>query len=328
MNRHATPDELARLGAVNLRPRKAARVSRHLTACARCTELNDQLSSVPTLLSSLRFPQMPASVSTRIDSILAVEAAQRVAAEPATEAGRGDLPVRAGRRRATPKPDRQGARRPAWTLPVPATRVLATAAAIVLVAIGGYEIASHTGGAAISSSSGAGAAAQTPFSSQVSFGGSVTYRQNGSAAAIEMGSSDTNFQATTLAGQAEAAVNVAKVDGVRSHPVTGDSSLAASPASSLTTPTSTGASGRLAGPANMSLASQLAGCIDRVIARGQVVLLVERAKFENKPATILVTAPAALSGTAAPKEAEIWALGQACSAANSDVLDHVKVARL
>jgi hypothetical protein len=55
---------------------------------------------------------------------------------------------------------------------------------------------------------------------------------------------------------------------------------------------------------------------------------VERANFEGKPATILVTAPASVSGTTSSKEAEIWALGEACSATNSDVLDHVKVARL
>jgi hypothetical protein len=41
-----------------------------------------------------------------------------------------------------------------------------------------------------------------------------------------------------------------------------------------------------------------------------------------------VTVPAALSGTNPPREAEIWALGNACSGTNSDVLDHVKVARL
>jgi hypothetical protein len=56
--------------------------------------------------------------------------------------------------------------------------------------------------------------------------------------------------------------------------------------------------------------------------------MVERAKFEGKAATILVAAPASVSRTSPPREAEIWALGDACSATSSDVLDHVKVARL
>lgn len=328
MNRHATLDELASLGADNLRPRKAARINRHVATCARCTEVSDRLSSVPALLCSVPFPQMPANLSARIDSVLAAEAAQRVAAEPATEAARGDLPVRAGRRRPAPRLDWHRARRPAWTLSVPATRVIATAAAIIVVAVGGYEIASHTAGTAISpsSSAGAGAAQPTPFSSQVSFGGSVTYQQNGSAAAIQMGSSSANFQPATLVDQAQAAVTAAQGEGVHSHAVK-NSSLA-TPTSSFAISSSRAASGSLAGPGTISPGSQLAACMNRVITPGQVVLLVERAKFENKPATILVTAPAALSGTTPPKEAEIWALGSACSASNSDVLDHVKVARL
>jgi hypothetical protein len=63
MNRHATLDELANLGADNLRPRKAARVNRHVATCAKCSEVSDQLSSVPAVLSSVPFPQMPASLS-------------------------------------------------------------------------------------------------------------------------------------------------------------------------------------------------------------------------------------------------------------------------
>jgi len=327
MNRHATLDELASLGADNLRPRKAARINRHVATCAKCTEVTDGLSSVPALLSSVPFPQMPASLSARIDSVLAAEAAQRVAAEPATEAGRRDLPVRARRRRPVPTRDWHRALRPAWTLSVPATRVLATAAAIVVVAVGGYEIASHTAGTAISPSTSAGAAAQpTPFSSQVSFGGSVTYQQNGSAAAIQMGASSTNFQPATMTDQAQAAVAAAQGEGVHSHAL--ENGTLATPASSFAISSNKAAAGSLAGPGTLAPGSQLAACMDRVLTPGQVVLLVERAKFENKPATILVTAPAALSGTNPPKEAEIWALGDACSATNSDVLDHVKVARL
>ena len=320
MNRHATLDDLARLGVDNLRQRKAAKVSRHLATCSKCTELNNQLASVPALLSSVQFPEMPASLSTRIDNVLAAEAAQRIAAEPATEAGRRDLPVRTARGRSQPERDRHRTAWPVWRLPVPATRVVATAGAIIVVGLGGYEIASHAGSSAISSTSSAEghAAVQTPFASQVSFGPSVTYQQNGSSKTVETVTAGTNFSSSTLAGQAEKALTAVKADRMQ---------LGA--AKSVAVPTSSGSgSSALSNSATVSGTSQLSGCIGREIKPGQVVLLVERAKFEGKSATILVTAPASASGSAHPKEAEIWALGDACSATNSDVLDHVKVARL
>jgi hypothetical protein len=324
MNRHATLDELARLGADDLRSRKAARVSRHLATCASCTERNNQLSAIPALLSSVQFPAMPASLATRIDSTLAAEAAQRVAAEPPSEAGRRDLPVRSGRGRAGRRPDRPRPGRSAWPFPVPATRVLATAAAIIVVGFGGYAIATHAG---VSSTGSADSHAQAsaPITSQVSLGQSVTYRENDSSRMIQTVDASTNFQPATLAEQAGAALSEAKMEGMRS----GSSSSRGGYGINLA-PTST-ANSSLGGPPTASaasIASKLTGCLDRVIRPGQSVLMVERAQFEGKPATILVTAPASVSGTSPPKEAEIWALGGACSATRSDVLDHVKVAHL
>jgi hypothetical protein len=326
MNRHATLDELARLGVDDVRPRRAAKINSHLATCPKCTELSNQLSSVPAMLSSVQFPEMPASLSTRIDGILAAEAAQRVAAEPATEAGRRDLPVRAARRQGRPARERYRTNRSVWRLPVPATRVLATAGAIIVVGIGGYEIASHAGGAVISSSSGvdaSGHAAEQPFvsTSQVSLGPSVTYSQDGSSRTIETVTADTDFTSSKLAQQAEAAITAASHNGM----------LAPAKSSiygpSLSASTAAG-SGALGNSTATSGFSHLSGCMTRVIPRGQVVTLVEQAKFEGKPATIIVTVPASASGSAHPKGAEIWALGEACSGNNSDVLDHVKVARL
>jgi len=328
MNRHATLDEIARLGADNLRSRKAAKISHHLATCPQCTEASEQLSSVSTLLTSIQFPEMPASLAIRIDGILAAEAAQRVAAEPASEAGRRDLPVRAARRRAHQGPERWRPDRRAWRMPVPATRVLATAAAIIVVGFGGYAIASHSGISSVSGAS-SGAAASAPLTSQVSLGPSVTYRQNAATKSIQTVTANTNFQPATLADQAAAALSEAKFEGMHSSSAkssSGDNT-------SLAAPTST-ASGSITfgSPTTARAASaatqQLTGCIDRVIRPGQVVLLVERARFQGQPATIVVTAPASVSGTSPPKEAEIWALGDACSATSSDVLDHVKVARL
>ena len=321
MNRHATLDELARLGADDLRSRKAARVSRHLATCASCTERNSQLSAIPALLSSVQFPAMPASLATRIDSTLAAEAAQRVAAEPPSEAGRRDLPVRDARDRARRRPDRPRTGRSAWPFPVPATRVLATAAAIIVVGFGGYAIATHAGvsstGSAVSR-----AQASAPITSQVSLGQSVTYRENDSSRMIQTVDASTNFQPATLAEQAGAALSEAKMEGMRS----GSSKSYGINLAPTSTANSTFGSAPTASAASIN--SKLTGCLDGVIRPGQSVLMVERAMFEGKPATILVTAPASVSATSPPKEAEIWALGGACSATHSDVLDHVKVAHL
>jgi len=327
MNRHATLNELARLGADDLRSRKALRVNRHLATCPECAEVNDQLSAVPALLSSVQLPEMPASLAIRIDSTLAAEAARRIAAEPATEAGRRDLPVRAARGPARRRLDQRRTERRAWGLPAPATRVLATAAAIIVVGFGGYVIASHS---AVSSppSAASGAAAPAPVSSQLALGPSVTYRQNDSSRTIQTVSASTNFQPATLADQAAAALSEAKtMDGLRPAS-TKSNGYGTSLAPTSTTNATLGSPPTVPAAGTAATASRLTGCMDRVITPGQVVLLVEHAKFEGQPATIIVTAPASLSGTSPPKDAEIWALGDACSATRSDVLDHVKVARL
>ena len=263
-----------------------------------------------------------------MDSALAAESAQRVAAEPASEAGRGDLPSRSaapGKLRGAGRPGSGGLRPngPSWRLPLPATRVLATAAAILVVGVSGYEIASHAGGTVGSSSgtSGAGATVPTPAVSQAALGPQVSYRQAGTEKSIRTVTSDTNFRASTLAEQAGVAVSEAKVDRARASP-------APSGGPNSFVPSSANASGTLGAAQGASASSQLSGCIDRVISPGQVVILVEHARFEGARATIIVAVPAWASSTTPPKDAEVWAVGGACSATNSDVLDHVRVARL
>lgn len=326
MSRHVSLDQLARLDARDLRPRKAARVSDHLAACTRCAEVSGRLSGVSALLSGVAYPAMPASVSVRIDNALAAEAAQRVAAEAPTEAGRRDLPARSARSRlryAWAGPGQDGRGRPAWRLPAQATRVLATAGAIIVVGAGGYEIAVHAGGAPATVSAGSGThAGAAQHGSPVSVGPQVTYGQDGSAETIATVSSDTDFRAATLAGQAAAAVVEAQVDGVHATP-------APAAAAGLRVPSASSAGGNKAfGAASGAAGSQLAGCIGRVVPAGQVVLLVEHARFEGARATIIVSVPASARAASPPKDAEIWAVGARCSASNSDVLDHVRVARL
>ena len=67
--------------------------------------------------------------------------------------------------------------------------------------------------------------------------------------------------------------------------------------------------------------SSLTGCIN-AMAPGQIVVLVELARFEGKPATIIVTA------STSSRSAEVWVVGNSCSASHSDLLDHLKLARI
>jgi hypothetical protein len=316
VKRHASLDELARLAADDLKPRQAARIRHHLATCAECTELNAQLSRVPAVLSAVDFGPMPENLSARIETALAIEARQRLASEPATEAGRRDLPTaRSARRR--------GFDRPGWRLPglsVAATRALATAGAIALIGGGGYEIASHSGAPTTSSTSYApgtssGNAAVPGAASSQAIGAPINYGHGTDARSIQTVTSATDFEPATLAAQAVAALEAARFEGMHTGPPVinqfGNAPTAATSSGGLR---ATAKQHDLTGP-------QLAGCVGR-FAPGHAVQLVEDARFKGKPATIIITT--APSGRAA----EVWVVGTSCSATNSDLLAHLKVAHI
>jgi hypothetical protein len=314
VKRHATLEELARLAADDLKPRKAARIRHHLASCAQCTELNAQLSSVPAILSTVHFGPMPEKLSVRIETALAVEARRRLASEPATEAGRHGLPAARPPRFGQPRgsTDRVG-----WRLPglsVAATRALATAGAIALIAGGGYEIASHAGvGTTNTAASGPNNTAAPGAAASGAIGTPVNYGHGAEARSIPTVNSATDFEPSTLAAQAVAALEAAQLQGVHPGP-TFHSELQSKPATS--------SSGLRNFASNHIVGLQLGGCIDRFLGPGRVVQLVENARFRNKPATIIITT----AGTG--RAAEVWVVGESCSAGRSDLLDHLKVAHI
>ncbi len=312
MKRHASLDELARLAADDLKPRKAARIRRHLATCAECTGLNAQLSHVPTVLSAVDFGPIPENLSARIETTLAIEARQRLATEPATEAGRRDLPTaRSGRRRSLD--------RPGWRLPglsVAATRALATAGAIALIGGGGYEIASHAGAPTTNTASAPSSrnAAVPGAESSQAIGAPINYGHGSDARSIPTVTSGTDFEPSMLAAQAVAALEAARLEGVHTGPPVNTKfglPSASSSSSGLHTMTT-----------NHALTGmRLAGCVGR-FAPGRVVQLVEDARFKGKPATIIITtAPAG-------RAAEVWVVGNSCSARNNDLLDHLRIAHI
>jgi hypothetical protein len=306
MRRHISVENLASLDLGALGPRKARRFRAHLATCIVCTRVSKQLTSVSAVLASTSYPPMPESFTIRIQATIATESSQRVASAPATEAGRRDLPERGGRARH----QRTGRRVPGMS--GLGMRLAAAAGALVILGVGGYEIASHTGGgtAAGTSASSNGSAA-APGTGQVSLGPEVRYGQSAASKSVRTVTSDTNFTAANLGSLALASVREAQQHGAAG-------SVPASRAPAPSTQANTGASGAT-GYATPS-SSQLASCLDG-IAGSKRVLLVEEAKFEGKPATIIVTAQTST------QQAEVWAVGPSCTASNPDVLDHLRLSR-
>lgn len=306
-DRHASADELASLEAGDLRPRKAARIESHAAGCDRCSQLRRHLATVPGILASANYPPLPEKVAVGIEAAFRVEATQRLSAMPATEAGRRELP---GSHR------RRGAGR-GWYLPrlsVTATRLVAAAGALAVVAGGGYAIASHAGTGTTSSPS-AGSAAAPAQVQQMSAGPDVTYGRPGATHTIHSVQSSANFVPASLSTQATNAVHAAQARGASAA----EPSLSA-PGVSRAQTTASAASAASAGPRS-GVASRLAGCID-LIAPGRTVLLVDLARFEGKAATIIVIAALGAS------PAQAWVVGSSCSASDKDIIAHAVLGHL
>jgi len=306
---HATADELASLALGGLRPRKAARIESHVGGCQQCTQLRHQLDSMPTVLASARYPPMPEGVSVRIEATLAVEARQRLAELPATEAGRGDLPAR----------HRTRVIRPDWHLPglsVSATRLVAAAGALVVVAGGGYAIASQALSSHTSSPSAGSAAAAPAQVQQMSLGPEITYGAPSAPHTVHAVQSGANFVPASLSTQAVAAVHAAQARGAS---VPQPTSIAPGPSRAQSSSTTAGPAA--AGTAAPGIVGRLSGCLN-LIAAARNVLLVDIARFQHKPATLIVIAAAAGS------PAEAWVVGSSCSATNRDVLGHAVLSHL
>lgn len=301
---HATAEQLASLAAGALNSRKAARISAHLTGCDRCGRISRKLDDMPAVLAGAQYPAMPTSASLQIEAALRVAATQRLTAMPATEGGRGSLPAR-HRRRAAPR---------SWRLPglsVSATRLVAAAGALVIATAGGYEIATHVNRGVSTIPSEGSVAGPAPVQ-QMSLGPDVTYGQPGALHTIHAIQSSANFLPAKLTTQVTDAVHAARSRGVSgSQPVVG------------TPGASRAQSSNPAGSAAPSsgTASRLASCIN-LIAPGRDVLLVDLARYDGKPATIIVIAALASS------PAEAWVVGSGCPASGRNILDHVLLGHL
>jgi hypothetical protein len=255
-----------------------------------------QLNAIPAILASATYPPMPENLAARTGSAISREEQQRLAAMPVTKTGRSDLPARQPRARAGD----------GWHLPglsVAARRLAAAAAAVVIAVAGGYRLA-ESGTSATNSSPPPQAGAAAP-AQQMSLGPDVTYGQPGSRHTIRAVESDTNFVAAHLRTEAISALRAAKARGV----------IAAQPSAS------TDALLTATRAADDTGASRLASCIG-LIAPGRTVLLIDIARYQDTPATVIVTAATVAS------QAEAWVAGSACSATAKDVLAQAALGNL
>lgn len=273
MKRHADAETLAAFREELLSRRKAARVSAHLAACSRCAGLDAQLTEVSALLTTSTTPPMPDALTARIEAAIAAEAAARAATAadgtvPAGTAGTGT-----GSRDRAGRPTRPPGRARL------VLRVAVVTAAVVVVAGGGYGVARLlTANPESSTSAGPGSAAAPAFgisgnASRNATGGLRAPGTTGNPApAARIISSDTNYQPGQLESQVSAVLN--------QHGASASAATGPGPS-----------------PANQPAASVplVPHCVAHVTG-GKPPLLVDLAKYQGRPATIIVV-PGATHGT-------------------------------
>lgn len=316
MTRHIGERALARFGQGDLGARRNARIRAHLAVCARCRELDEDLAGVTTLLADMQAPPMPEYLSARIQTALAAEAASRAGAETAGAAAPRAPAAQPGVRSARhERRQAHGRRQPrAFRLSSPvALRTMAAAAAAVVLAGGGYEIATHAGGSgqpgpAVSGPAAAGSAAKPPVAGPFSAAGpQLQYEYAGHQYDIIPVASGTDYAPATLSGQVSRELRRNPPESPR-------------PAGGSALHSSANAQGTGSAQAFASMpVGRLQGCVSR-LAVGQKVLLVDVARYQGRPATVIVTRASA----GGPEQ--VWVVGTGCSGTRSDLFTHVTLA--
>ena len=275
---HLDTDVLAEFRAGLITGRRGARIAAHLAGCARCTALDDQLAGVCSLLASVPVPAMPDSMAQRLDVMLAAEVAQRGMtqgdqAERAHGDGTGESPA----------PRRPGGGRGFRLL---TQRVLAPAAAVVLLAAGGYGLSriglgSSTGSAASTTAGSAARAEPTAAASaqaNAPTAGPVKRAvPRGITPAIVVRISHRHFSHAGFEQQVQAELRV--------------------PSGSLAT---------------QAASAQVRGCVQQV-AGTNTVQRVESVRYDGRPATLIVARTGA--------DDTAWIAASDCSATYGHVLD-------
>jgi hypothetical protein len=322
--RHVSAETMAGFRQGELSPRQNSRIGAHLAGCDRCRTLDEGLAGVSTLLAGTQPPPIPEHLATRIQTALATEAASRVARPAANQNGIG-----------TAAPGNlRPARGPGWRPRVPQLRQfprlssrvalgsLAAAVAVLIVIGGAYKLVVSRGTGSASS----GTAASLPASHSAARSANngiaapsagrydsrtvLRYRHSGHTDSIAPVTTDMDFSRNRLGTEVAAAVASYGTGFAKAahnpSPMSGVLSPAPAPAE------------RSATFGDIPV-SQLQGCVNRVAA-GEVVLLVDVARYRGTPATVIVTDVTVVG----PEQ--IWVVGTGCSGSRSDMLTHATMA--
>ena len=269
---HPDSDVLAEFRAGLITGRSGARISAHLAACERCAGLSDQLAEISTLLAAVPAPAMPDAVARRLEGVLAAEAASRDSSERAVDPRSPDPATR-------PRPRRH------WDFRLVALRVLAPAAAVVVLAAGGYGLSRIGGSPASSQAASSGAAsaassaqAEAPVPSSAAKSGHEAVPAAEAPLTFEVVTSGTYYQRATLRSQLEHELTL------HAHGAAGQQELAS---------------------------ASVKGCVLRV-TREVIPVLVENAHYQGRPAIVIV----AKSG----RGEAAWVIASGCSASSDHVL--------
>jgi hypothetical protein len=321
MTRHVSAETMAGFRQGGLSPRQNSRISAHLAGCDRCRTLDEDLAGVRTLLAGAQPPPIPDHLAARIQTALATEAASRVIRPAGSENGVRTAAAGPG----------QPARGSGWLPHLPGMPRLGSrvalgslaAAAAVLVVIGGMYMFGSRGTGSGPSGTVAGApahraAGQSAGSEigvpgpggQAPSGPALRYRHSGHEDSVTPVTTDTDFTPGRLRTQVALAVARygAKTTGTAPH--TNPLSGVISPAAAVAKPPTTFG--------NIPLAV-LQGCVNRIDA-GELVLLVDVARYRDTPATVIVTEMTVIG----PEQ--IWVVGTGCSGSHTDMLTRATMA--
>jgi hypothetical protein len=280
MMTHPDAEVLAEFRAGLVAGRDGARISAHLADCVRCAGVCDQLAEVSALLAAVPSPALPDPVTQRLETALATEAANRLSSERAVD-------PRSRERASTPGPRRR------WDFRLVALRVLAPAAAVVVLAAGGFGLSRIGSGPSSSVASGSAAVPAASAASASSAASAAAGSRTGNLPAVEAPArfgvviSGTDYLRATLARQLEGELGVY---------------------------------GRPTGSARELASGPVKGCV-LLVTRGirpGTLVLVETAHFQGQPANVIV----AVSG----HRDMAWVTTPACSASSHYVLDTATLA--
>jgi hypothetical protein len=266
---HPDTDVLAEFRAGLITGLRGARITAHLRGCERCTALDEQLAGVRSLLAAVPAPALPDSVAQRLDTVLAAEVAQRHAAGRAAaraETAPRDQAERAGGdgAREPSAPRRPSGNRGFRLL---ALRVLAPAAAVVVLAAGGYGLSQLDLGSTSSS-----AASSTA-------GGAARSAPSAVAGAESAGHVNAPAVAPSKAGAVPGGIARAGFSVVTGQRNLTRANLAQQVRALLLVPPSA--------RRTQTPTQQLRGCVAK-LADGHPLELVESVHFEGRPATLVV----------------------------------------